>query len=75
MANKYLSEGGDVIDETAQDAALPKNLQPLYKSAIHKHGNSFTKTTDLLAQQSYVDALSGDADIELDGDIIDQGEA
>lgn len=151
MANKYLSEGGDIMDETAQDSALrqdtynkssttqtnptrndslisayhhsnsknpfyndkyydinkknaddvkkkwpdldkymqtkfesesvgqidptlPKNMMPLYKSAIHKHGNSFTKTTDAMAQKSYMDEVGSNSDIAIAGDVIDQGQ-
>jgi len=53
---------------------LPKNMMPLYKSAIHKHGNSFTKTTDAMAQKSYMDEVGSNSDIAIAGDVIDQGQ-
>lgn len=68
--NADIRMGGDIIDETAQNSSLPKNMQPLYKSAIHKHGSSFTKTTDAMAQKNYLD---NNSDIKFAGDVIDQG--
>tara|TARA_R110002167_G_scaffold111834_2_gene283954 strand:- start:896 stop:1510 length:615 start_codon:yes stop_codon:yes gene_type:complete len=68
--NADIRMGGDIIDETAQNSSLPKNMQPLYKSAVHKHGSSFTKTADAMAQKNYLD---NNSDIKFAGDVIDQG--
>ena len=65
--NADIRMGGDIIDETAQNSSLPKNMQPLYKSAIHKHGSSFTKTTDMMAQKNYLD---NNSDIKFAGDSL-----